>query len=399
MGTAPPFNLIGLPPAQLVHGWCNFMTGAQAADHLTTVTNITSALGSLLQQRGDVVLGRFFSEARSIGEATRGYWVLMSSTQRSPDANLIAGMADVIRGALEREKPGPQTAVDSMAAGAADLVSPAGPQAAAVDGASLDGLPDGLADAWRRLKDNGSGAMSAFQEGARELSDGGVCISEISTYNAFEKYLSADFGCHIEMNCHRHQAFIELRRLPRGLKKPPSDLKTFFHRSGGYCVLQGAMASPQDVGLIISFGEGFYEYGGLNEGRLGTHIFYITGEYDALKMTFEECRRNPKLLGRFVGYVFEWGNDKDCDSYHRRVEALVGPGQGRESSRVRDLRPDRKLGSCRGAEPDITICLQTLYSLDVGEGYGSMDRVGNWRRRKFGMNRGVVITQLKQPVG
>lgn len=398
MGTVLPFNMAGMStPVQVVQGWCSFATGVQAGDHFTTVTNVTSALGNLLQRRGDVVLGKSFSDASTIAEMTPAYEVLADWAQRSPDDNLIAGMADVIRGTLQREAVGPQMAADSMAAGGVGLISPAEPRIVAADVESLEGLPDGLADAWRKLKETGSGAISAFQESRRTLSDGTTVIGEISTFSAFERYLTGNFGCRINVNNHVGSVFLEFRKLPGDVGDLPGDLKKFFRQAhiSMRDILEHAASFPNGIGVLTSFGEAFREFGE-KEGRLGTHIFYIIGDYDALKATFEACRTNPKLLSRLVGYVFEWGNDREGDDMHRRVRVLedsgcVGGGGylDKRGSRVDLLRRLTEKGSFSLCEPDITVHVMKLHLLDAGEGYGG------WRRFGFRHTGGNPAVEVK----
>lgn len=257
-----------------------------------------------------------------------------------------------------------------------------------------------LTQIWERLAQDANGAIGAFQEFRKCLSDPGTInwlfnLEDLnSAYDGMMKNIAQNFGCVFDMNNVPGSVFLELRRLSNGRKELPSDLRcvlNFPAEAMEKQVLDMVKSSPYDVGMFLFYGEACNEFG--TEGRLATSVFNVVGNYSILTETFKAIKENPRYLNNFVAYVFEWGNDKCVAETHERMKSrpkYENPYVNKRG-RIARLRDVSNIGLLNNAEPDITIKLNTLYALDVGDGYSLSKRA---KIRLFKKNDDVEVIKV-----
>ncbi|MBI4453821.1 hypothetical protein HY636_04205 [Candidatus Woesearchaeota archaeon] len=248
-----------------------------------------------------------------------------------------------------------------------------------------------LTQSWKELSRDANGAIGAFQEFRKCLSYPGTYnwffnLEDLNSgYDGMMKNIAHNFGYTFEMSSVPGSAFLELRKLPKGQKKLPSDLKcvlNFPEQGMERQVLGKVETSPYDMGVLLFYGEACDEFG--TEGRIATCVFNLVGDYSILTETFKAVKENPKYISNFVVNVFEWGNDTTIAETQKRMKsrpAYNSPAV-QECRRIAQLRDVSDTGVLSNAEPDVTIKLNTLYALDVGEGYSWLKRAGISLRKK-----------------
>ncbi|MFA6461594.1 MAG: hypothetical protein WCV90_04950 [Candidatus Woesearchaeota archaeon] len=213
-----------------------------------------------------------------------------------------------------------------------------------------------LNQAWKRLKQTGTGYVELFQE--------------------------------TELHLGQNQPSFQISSVPGYGSPYESGSEVYFNKFVGRKVYTPLLLLHRsevfrNLDTLLFYGKGLHRD---ESGRWNYALFHVCGDLPDLRQTYEAIKNNPKNIDEFMNQVFLWNSVP-----FSRVEPEL-PKPMSEQQQKLEKEERLRYYKWRMPNPDLTELLENLTCLDLSEGFGFGDRLIT---RVTGRNPKNVLVKVK----